>query len=63
MVVQDEGAYCPDDTIEEGDEGDDEQGGEGDVAEIGSLDVPVVQVGEDAGFDSFVAGLDGGMRR
>lgn len=42
MVVQNEGAYCPYDAVEEGDEGDDEQGGEGDTAEIGRLGVVAV---------------------
>lgn len=42
MVVQNDGAYCPYDAVEEGDEGDDEQGGEGDTAEIGRLGVVAV---------------------
>ena len=42
MVVQDEGAYCPDDAVEEGDESDDEQGGEGDPAEVGHLGMVMV---------------------
>jgi hypothetical protein len=42
MVVQNEGAYYLYDAVEEGDEDDDEQGGEGDTAEIGRLGVVVM---------------------
>jgi hypothetical protein len=44
-----EGAYCLDDAVEEGDQGDDEQGGEGDVAEVGRLGVVMVLDGGGCG--------------
>ena len=59
VVVEDEGAYCPDDAVEEGDKGDDQEGGEGHTAEVGDLGVVVVEAAECAGFEGFEAGYEG----
>ena len=59
MVVEDEGAYCPDDAVKGGDEGDDEQGWEGDAANVRRLGVFVVEAEVDAGFESLVARCEG----